>query len=195
MHLKWNCNIYICMQKHSQYNNDERTHFFRKIYTLFEMVAKGLRKCYVGDWTKTATYWPPVLPSLAALLFSFCWTAQQGALRAQPSVKSWLSLPRTATTDSKLTISLFDLRLLPVSVASAPNSARPQSRLYPDISDQMHLFLDWRLGRRSICYKISNTISDFINSSWYFRTVEILRVIKVVIFPLSLKSSESKWSA
>ena len=34
-------------------------------HTLFEIVAKGLRK---GDWTETATYWPPVSLSLAALL-------------------------------------------------------------------------------------------------------------------------------
>ena len=34
--------------------------------------------------------------------FSFCWAAQPGALRAQLSAESWFSLPRTATTDSKL---------------------------------------------------------------------------------------------
>ena len=27
-----------------------------------------------------------------------------------------------------------------------------RSRWYPDIFDRMHLFLDWRLGRGSICY-------------------------------------------
>ena len=45
-------------------------------HTLFEMVAKELRKGYVrvmcerwvGGWTETATYWPPVPLSLAALL-------------------------------------------------------------------------------------------------------------------------------
>ena len=40
--------------------------------TLFEMVGKGCKRVMcercVGDWTKTATYWPPVPPSLAALL-------------------------------------------------------------------------------------------------------------------------------
>ena len=54
-------------------NNDERTHFFRKIYLSYfirngcERVAKGL--CVRGELEteQTATYWPPVPPSLAAL--------------------------------------------------------------------------------------------------------------------------------
>ena len=49
-------------------------------------------------------------------------------------------------------MSLFDTHLLPVSVASPPNLTRPQSRWYPDIFDRMNLFLDRRLGRRSIYY-------------------------------------------
>ena len=43
----WLCNILICMQKHSQHNNEERTQFFRKIYLSlyskwYERVTKGL---------------------------------------------------------------------------------------------------------------------------------------------------------
>ena len=37
-------NILICMQKHSQHNEDERTLFFRKIYISF--YSKGLQKGY-----------------------------------------------------------------------------------------------------------------------------------------------------
>ena len=41
-------------------------------HTLFEMVGKGCERVmyerWIGDWTKPATYWPPVPPSLAALL-------------------------------------------------------------------------------------------------------------------------------
>ena len=132
-------------------------------YTLFEMVAKGLRKGYVWDvsWrlNRDCNILTPSSSVFSSTSFSFCWAAQLGALRAQPSAESWFSLPRTATTDSKLTelpvapvISLFVAHLLPVIVASAPNSTRPLSRLYPDIFNQMHLFLDWQLGRRSICY-------------------------------------------
>ena len=62
------------LQKHSQHNNDERTHFFRKIYlshftrNVCERVTKGL--CVRGELEteQTATYWPPVPLSLAALL-------------------------------------------------------------------------------------------------------------------------------
>ena len=48
-------------------------------YTLFEMLGKGCEMVmcerWVGDWTKTATYWPPV-----PLSFSFYWAAQPEAL-------------------------------------------------------------------------------------------------------------------
>ena len=52
-------------------------------HTLCERVAKGL--CVRGELEteQTATYWPLVLLSLAALLFSFCWAAQPGVLRVQ----------------------------------------------------------------------------------------------------------------
>ena len=62
------------MQKHSQHNNDERTHFFRKTYLSHfiwnscERVAKGLYVRGELETEQTATYWPPVLLSLAALL-------------------------------------------------------------------------------------------------------------------------------
>ena len=71
--------ILICMQKYSQHNKDEQTQFFRKIYplTLYsKMVTKGLWKVmcerWVGDWKKTATYWPPALPAITALLSWRC---------------------------------------------------------------------------------------------------------------------------
>ena len=38
------CNILICMQKHSQHNQDEWIHFFRKTY--LSLYSKGLRKGY-----------------------------------------------------------------------------------------------------------------------------------------------------
>ena len=52
-------------------------------HTLFERVVKGL--CVRGELEteQTATYWPPVPRTIAALLFSFCWAAQPGVLRAQ----------------------------------------------------------------------------------------------------------------
>ena len=58
---------YTCGNKIN--NNDERTHFFRKIY--LSLYSKGSRKgCVRGELEteQTATYWPKVPLSLAALL-------------------------------------------------------------------------------------------------------------------------------
>ena len=146
-------------------NNDEQTLFFGKIYLSHfirygcERVAKGCER-WVGDWTNcniltTSSF------VFSSTSFSYCWATQSGVLKAHSPLMgavslycilfptNWLQL-----TDflSHRVISLFDTHLLPVSVASAPNSTHPQSRLYPDIFDRMHLILDWGLGRRSICY-------------------------------------------
>ena len=79
------CNILICMQKHSQYNKDERTQFFRKNIPLTlssKMVTNGLWKVmcerWVGDWTKIATYWPPALPAITAFLSRFSGLLNRG---------------------------------------------------------------------------------------------------------------------
>ena len=164
---------YTCICGNIINNNDERTHFFRKIY-LSTLYSKGLRKgCETGcvwevSWRRNRlqTYWPQVPLSLAALLFSFCWAASTGGPEGpKPSAGSWFSLPRTATRTPtnwlKLTQAVcgtrlyncLTLNLLLVGTAIAPNST--PSRWYPDIFDQMHLFLDWRLGRRSKCYSVS----------------------------------------
>ena len=68
---------------------NERTQFLRKIYhshfirKCCESFAKGL--CVRGELEteQTATYWPQVPLTIAALLFSFCRAAQTGVLRAQ----------------------------------------------------------------------------------------------------------------
>ena len=72
---------YTCGNKIN--NNDERTHFFRKIY--LSLYSKWLRKgwesvmCerWVAD--RTATYWPPVPLSLAALLSRSAGLLNQGS--------------------------------------------------------------------------------------------------------------------
>ena len=128
-------------------------------HTLCESVTKGL--CVRGELKteQTATYRPQVPLTMAALLSHSAGRLNRGSWRPKPSAGSWFSLPRTATRTSTAwlelwhrVISLFDIHQLPVDVAIAPNSTRLQSRLYLDIFDRMHLFLDWRLARRSICY-------------------------------------------
>ena len=123
------------------------TQFFRKIYLshFIRNGTKGLRKGYVWEvsWrlNKTATYWPPALLAIVALL-----SHPAGLLNRGP----WFSLPWTATTDSKLWSPTNYLPVAPgyiivcrppasVSVAIASNSTRQQSRLSPDIFDWMHL--------------------------------------------------------
>ena len=110
----------------------------------------------------------PTSSDYSSTSFSFCWAAQPGVLRAQ--ALCWelvLTASNCNSNSNKLTptnwtclwhrvIWLFDDHLFLVGVAIAPNSTRQRSRLYLDILDWMHLFLDWRLGRRSIFYTSTN---------------------------------------
>ena len=71
----------------SQHNNDERTHFFRKIYlSLYSKwwgrVVKGLRVRGELETEQTATYWTPSSFVFSSTSFTFCWAAQSGVLRA-----------------------------------------------------------------------------------------------------------------
>ena len=132
-------------------------------HTVFEMVAKGLRKSYVWEvsWrlNKDRNILTPSSSVLSSTSFSFCWAAQPGTLRAQPSAETGFSLPRTATTDSKLT----ELPVAPgyIIIWHPPASCEhrictlfnPSTvKVIPDILNRMHLSLDRQLGRRSICY-------------------------------------------
>ena len=76
--------IHIYMRKHSQHNNDERTHFFRKIY-LSHFIRKGCKRVAKGlcvrgelETEQTATYWPPVPLSLATPLSRFAGLLNRG---------------------------------------------------------------------------------------------------------------------
>ena len=74
---------YTCWNKIN--NNDERTSFFRKIY-LSHFIQNGYERVmcerWVGDWTETATYSPPVPLSLAALLSRSAGLLNRGSWRA-----------------------------------------------------------------------------------------------------------------
>ena len=69
------------------------SHFIRKVC---ERVAHGLYVRGELETEQTATYWPQIPLSLAALL-SHSAGCSTGVLRAQPSAGSWFSLPRMAT--------------------------------------------------------------------------------------------------
>ena len=110
---------------------------------------------WVRDW-KNCNILTPISSGYCSTSFSFC-TVLLNRESWGPIALCWELVLSTASYLQLLhrVISLFDIHLLHVSVASAPNLTRPQSRLYPDIFDRMHLFVDWRLGRRSICYTYS----------------------------------------
>ena len=168
---------------------NERIQFFRK--TLFERVAKGL--CVRGELEteQIATYWPPVPLTIAALLFSFCWGAQLGSWGLKPSAGSWFSLPWTATgtstaTDSNsLKLSVAPGYIIvwcpPASFGCCICTEFNLSTCQGDIFGRMHLFLDWRLGRRSICYNsflfivisASNSVLENIKilNKWFIKLV------------------------
>ena len=78
------------MQKHSQRNNDERTHFFRKIY-LSHFIRNGCERVmcerWVGDWTNSNILTPSSFV-FSSISFSFCWAAQSGVLR--PIALCWV---------------------------------------------------------------------------------------------------------
>ena len=100
---------YTCGNKIN--NNDERTHFFRKIY--LTLYSKWLRKgcemvmCerWVGDWTDSNIL-TPSSSIFNSTSFSFCWATQPGVLRVQSSLgagsnysilspTNWFQLTRT----------------------------------------------------------------------------------------------------
>ena len=127
-------------------------------HTLFERVAKGL--CVRGELEteQTATYWPQVPPTIAALLSHSAGLLNQGSWGPKPSAGSWFSLPPTLWLQLTRTVcgtGLYNY-LTPTCFlwASHLHQIQPvhRSRLYLDVFDWMHLFLDWWLGRRSICY-------------------------------------------
>ena len=127
-----------------------------KEHFILERVAKGLCVRSELETEQTATYWPQVPLSLAALFFSFCWAAQPRVTEdRKPSVWSWFSLPRTATgtptatdfnwlhlTQTVCGTGLYNY-LTPTCFlwASQLNRIQPvhRSRWYPDVFDRMHL--------------------------------------------------------
>ena len=118
--------IYRCMLKYSQHNKDERRQFFRKIY-LSHFIWNGCERVYVweGSWrlNKAATYWPPALPAIAALL-PVLLGCSTGGLGAQPLLgpgshysnwNNWLQtlISNSTTCLSHRVISWFEVHQLP----------------------------------------------------------------------------------
>ena len=66
-------------------------------HTLFVRVVKGLRVRGELETEQTATYWPQVPLTIAALLSHSARLLNRGSWGPKPSAGSWFSLPQTAT--------------------------------------------------------------------------------------------------
>ena len=106
---------------------NERTHFFIKIYLshfILERVDVGC--VWEVSWRRgqTATYWPQVLLTIAALLSHPGWVAQPWVTEGpKPSVCRWLSIRHLLSNWLQLQLTqavcvlvmfLFDVNLLPL---------------------------------------------------------------------------------
>ena len=141
----------------------DETHFFRKIY-LSHFIRNGCErvmcKTWVGDWTNCNILTPSSFV-FSSTSFSFCWAAQTEALRAHSpllgagslygilSPTNWLQTNWTSSRTGLYhcltpTCFLWTSHLHPIH--------HVHSQGYTLISSTgCTLFLDWSLGRRSIC--------------------------------------------
>ena len=131
------------------------TQFFRKIYLSlyskwYESITKGL--CVNGELVTelSCNILTPSSSGYNSTSFSFSWDAKQGTLRDQPLLGPDSHSSNCNHWLQTLFSNLLELPVVPdyifvcrppasVSVASALNSTRLQSRLSPYIFDRMHL--------------------------------------------------------
>ena len=141
-------------------------------HTLFERVAKGLRKGYVWElsWRLSRLqHNDPKFLCFSSTSFSFYWAAQSGVLRAQPSLgagshnsilspTNWLQLTEPVCGTGLyicLTATCFlwahiCTQFNPSKVKVIPWYLRPDAPvIYLDAS------LIWQLGRELICNKLN----------------------------------------
>ena len=170
------------MQKHIQHNKDERISVLSKNIplTLFERVRKGYERYYLWEvsWrlNRSATYWSPNSSGYGSISFPFSWAAQPGAWR--PSL-CWDMVLIPASSLQLIWTSccrVYNNNLTPTYFLRASHlySIQPthrQSRLSPDLlisltgcTCYLHRcisHLTAQPGRRSICYRFTNRVSDF----------------------------------
>ena len=144
------------VNNNDDFNERTNTLLYKKYtsHTLFERVDVGCVWEVSWRWGQTATCWPKVLLTIAALLSHSGWAAQPWVTEGRkPSVcKLILTLascpqltPTGTWTDPSclwhLVIFLFDAHLLPVSIHICTKFNHVhRSRWYSYIFDQMHLF-------------------------------------------------------
>ena len=138
--------IYIYTCRNIINNNDERTDFFRKIY-LSHFMQKGCKRVvcerWVEDGIETATYWPQVSLTIAALLPHSAGLLNRGP-KGLSVAPGYIIVWRSPASRGRRNCTDF-------------NPFTGQGDIF-DIFDRMHLFLDWRLGRGPICDRYTSTI-------------------------------------
>ena len=149
--------IHIYVKTQSTIMTNEHTSLEK--YTSHILFSKGL--CVRGELEteQTATYWPQVLLVIAILPPHSARLLNRGPEGPSPLLGAGshcleLQLEHQLT-DSNCGTGLY-ICLTPTCFlwVSHLHQTQPvhRSRLYLDVLDRMHLFLDWQLGRRSICY-------------------------------------------
>ena len=161
---------------------NERTHFFIKIYLSHFILERLMLVVCEVSWRQgqTATYWPKVLLTIAALLLHSGWFAQPWVTEGpKPCLPLALNLTSCSQLELQLTQAICGTWLYNCATptcflwayASATITEFNQvhrSRLYSDIFDRMYLFccssaylhrcISWLMARsRSIYYKLSKT--------------------------------------
>ena len=133
-------------------------------YTSHTLFSKGLRVRGVFEMEQTATYWHLVPLTIAALLSHSAGLLNRGSLRAASPLSGasshCLELQHELNCNwLQLTQTVWGTRLY-IGRPPASCERRNCTEFNPsigqgDIFDRIHLFLDWRLGRWSICYNLS----------------------------------------
>ena len=142
---------------------NERTHFFIKIYlSLFILERVDVGCVWEMSWRRglTATYWPQVLLTIAALFLILAGVAQTWVTEGRPKA---LCLPLALTSASCPQLSPTGSNCLGYIIVSQPPASAVLPHIYTGAS------LDWRLGRGSICYSNSRFVWKVLLSEIIWR--------------------------
>ena len=131
-------------------------------HTLFERVAKGL--CVRGELEteQTATYWPQVPLAIAAPLPLLLSCSTGGPEGPSPLLGAGSHCNSNCNSNWSVARGYIIFWHPPDSCGRLICIELNPSTCQGDIFDRMHLFLDWPLGRRSICYIHCKFIFTFI---------------------------------
>ena len=158
--------IHIYMQKHNDAITTNGDNSLEKYTSHF--IERLVCERWVGDWTKTATYWPPTSSSgHSSASFSFSWAAQPGAWGPSLSAESWFPQLDLKHLLQALNSNCLTFCLTWVISLFYVHSIQPvDSQGYPLMSSTgcicyLHRCIShltaWR-GRRSICDSNSNIL-------------------------------------